>query len=225
MTLPEPPSPTPRQSTPSEPRGPRIGRLTLLAMLLLLAAIGTWVFFLRPKPGSEGGPRANPSPTTTAPSTPTPTINPQASDDLNTAFRAIYAKRTQATVEGRPEIVDEIYQQDCECYELRSMIEEGIRRGGHYVGYNPAILLIRELTQGFARGPNLATVRVITQQDPYKVEGSNGQLITTEQGWGPQSSAWTLVRGGPQQPWKVSFLLVEGPADNVLGPDWRESAQ
>ena len=222
MTTPDSPPLAPRQSDPSKPRGGRRVRLAVGITLAMAIAIAGWAIFLLPKGGTPGAPRTTSSPPTGTSPTPTPSSDPQASDDVAVAFRAIYAKRTRATVEARPDIVDEIYRPSCECSELKSMIEGGVRRGAHYVGYNPSIVLVYELTEGFARGPNLATVRAVTQQGPYTVTDSSGQPIASEAGWEPQSSAWTLVRTSPDGPWKVEHLLVEGPAEKVLGPQWKD---
>jgi hypothetical protein len=215
---------TPRQSDPSEP-GPtaraRRRFALIFALLIVLAAIGSWALFLRPRSVAPGGPKLTPTPSPTT--SPSPTPDPQTSDDLNIAFRAIYAKRTLATVERRPEIVDEIYLPDCNCYELKSMIENSIKRHGHHVGYNPEIVLLREKETRIGGG-NLASIEIVTQQGPYRiVDDITGNVILSDPGWVPQASSWTLFRDGPTSPWKVGFLLVEGSADRVLGPEWKDA--
>lgn len=223
MTTPGSPPLAPRQSDPWKPRGGRRLRLILGIVLAVLVAIGGWTILLRPKSSGLGGPKATSSPTTSTSTTPTPTptSDPQASNDLDTAFRAIHAKHTRAIVERRPEMIDQIYRQDCECYELKSIIEEGVRKGGHHQGYQPEVLLVRTLKEGYVSGPNLGNIRVVTEQRPYTIVNDNGRVVVNDPGWAPQSSYWRLVRARPGSPWMVEFLGVEGAAEKVLGPGWR----
>jgi hypothetical protein len=224
MTTPDTSSFTPRQSDPFEPGAGGHGRrrLVLVLVLVLLAAAGGWALFLRPKSATQGGPKPTASLRTSV--SPAPTPDPQTSDNLDTAFRAIYAKRTQAIVEGHPELVDDIYLPDCNCYELKSIIQEGIRRAEHHVGYQPTVLLVREQDTTVGGG-NVASVRAVTEQGPYTITDDSGNVMDHDPGWAPQSTSWNLFRSGPGSAWKVGFLLVEGSPERTLGPGWRSAVK
>jgi hypothetical protein len=223
MTAPGSSPLAPRQSTPSKPSRGGGRRLLLgIALVALVVVSGVWLMFLRP----EGrGPRPKPSRITPSPTaTPTPPLDPQTSDDFETAFRAIYAKRTSAVVNRRPELVDQIYLPDCNCYELKSLIEQSIQRGGHHVGYDPKVTSVERIKEGI-NGPLLTTVRVVTEQDPYTIVDDNtGTVILHDPGWTSQSSAWELHRSSPGSPWMVGFLLVEGPVTTTPTPLERPSS-
>lgn len=226
MTAPQTPALTPRQSDPSKPRRGRWWRVLLGMALLVLVAAGGWALFLRPKAGEPAGPKATAPPKTSATTAPmpTPTSDPQSGEDVESAFRAIYSKRTRAIVERQPEVVDEIYLPDCNCYELKSIVQEGIRRTEHHIGYHPTVLLVKRQETGVGGG-NIASVQVVTEQGPYTITDDQGKVIGREPGWAPQSTSWDLFRSGPGSPWKVGFLLVEGSPDKVLGPGWRDTAK
>ncbi|MGH2720958.1 MAG: hypothetical protein ACRDJO_05065, partial [Actinomycetota bacterium] len=80
-------------------------------------------------------------------------------DDPVAAFRAIYAKRTLAVSERRPEVVDEIYDADCGCYELKEIVQRAITIGEHHRDYDPSIARIIVLKEGAIPSANTANLR------------------------------------------------------------------
>jgi hypothetical protein len=143
-------------------------------------------------------------------------------DDPVAAFRAIYAKRTQAISERRPDLVDEIYRSDCGCHELKSIVERAKAAGQHHRDYAPSVLRVLSLKEGFVPAENAANLRVITEQGPYTIATDDGTVIDRDPGWAPQSTYWELIRS-PGGQWKTGQLTVEGTAEEVLGTGWREA--
>jgi hypothetical protein len=139
------------------------------------------------------------------------------------AFKTILAKRTQAINERRPDLVSEIYSAGCGCFELKSIVEQATAAGQHHRGYEPVLLRVIELEGGLAID-NAADLRVITQQGTFTIVTDDGTVVGTEPGWAPQSSYWQLIRDSTGR-WKVGDLVVEGPAEKVLGADWREAPE
>ncbi|MGH2688442.1 MAG: hypothetical protein ACRDKW_06505 [Actinomycetota bacterium] len=184
--------------------------------------LGAWFLFLRPD-GSAGPPEGAPTPSPPATPSPTPPADPQMGDDPVAAFRAIYEKRTRAFVERRPELVDEIYHPACACVDLKAQLQGNIEHGGIHVGFDPEVLLAKRKD---SLNPNYVDVEAVTTQAKFKIlSDQTNAVIAEDPGWEPRASHWTLVRDEPGKPWRVSFVLDEGSADNVLGPNWRAEIQ
>lgn len=221
MTTPEPTSLPPRQSTPSRPPNRR-GIALALAMVAALG-LAAWLLFLRPD-GAADPPKPAPTPSPTTAPSPSPPVDPQMGDDPVAAFRAIYAKRTLAISERRPEVVDDIYHADCACYELKAIVQRAIAIGEHHREYNPSIARVIVLKEGVLPSANTVNLRVITEQGTYTIVGDDGARIDTLEGWAAQSTFWRLIRYSSGV-WKVLDMTVEGPAEEVLGPGWREASR
>jgi hypothetical protein len=220
MTTREPIQLPPRQSDPSKPRA--LKRVVLASAMVALLGLGAWLLFLRPDGGVKPQPDAGATPTPTASPSPTAVADPQMGDDPVAAFHAIYAKRTRAISERRPELVDEIYRSDCICYELKAIVQRATAAGQHHRGYDPNVLKVIEVTKYDPLRSNLASVRVITEQGPYTIETDDGTVIDRDPGWAPQSTYWSLVKAR-EGSWRIEFLDIEGTAEEVLGKDWRST--
>jgi hypothetical protein len=192
--------------------------------MVALLGLGAWLLFLRPDGGVKPQPDSGATPTPTASPSPTAVADPQMGDDPVAAFRAIYAKRTRAFVERRPELVDEIYRPDCGCYELKPIVQRATASGEHVRGYDPRVLKVIEVRKVEPATPNLASVRVITEQVPFTIEADDGRVIAEDPGWPPQSTYWRLVKSRDAGPWKVEFMDIEGTAEEVLGNNWRSAS-
>jgi hypothetical protein len=201
-------------------------RILFIVVAILVAIIGAVALtILRPERKSPPSSKASPSPSQPSPS-PSP-VNPQVGEDVEAAFRVIYSIRTRAVSERRPELVDEIYRPACGCRNLRSIIEKATAARQLHHGYDPKVTLVIRLTEGFVQAPNLADLRVITEQGPYQIVTEDGTVIDEDPGWRPQVTYWRLVRTGPGAPWMVDDLEVEGTVEEVDellgGPGWRET--
>jgi hypothetical protein len=210
-------------------------RRVLLGVAALVAvALGGIVLSLRS--GVQPGPvdRTGSSPTVASP---TPTASPLTNPDARSAaeFRSIYRQledtTTRALVERRPELIDEVFSPACDRGCLREdqkrVITEMLAADARAQGYGPRVLVVLvnqadvpgvifegEPTRG-------VSIRVVDEQGPYAFVHPDGSIIEQSPGWAPRSSEQFLYFSRETSSWRIASRTLEGPAEDILGPEWR----
>jgi hypothetical protein len=104
-----------------------------------------------------------------------------------------------------------------------------VAENAHAEGYGPQVLLVQVINPDvsgvlFEDEPTRAvSIRVVDEQGPFKFVRADGSVVEQSPGWAPRSSAHFLYFSGETSSWRIASRTLEGPAEDILGPEWRAS--
>ena len=168
--------------------------------VVLLAACGG---------GSDdaGSPAAATLATASSTSSPSTTAVVEA-EDFDRILRALLARRDEAYERNDISILEEIYDDRCECLlRAREVIADRIAEGVHTSGERLRVIS----TEVFSRtSPDLVFVRAVVEQGPNDLVDARGEQVRSGEEHGPMRVVYELGRSSST--WRIFGILPEGPA-------------
>jgi hypothetical protein len=208
----------------------------MVAILVLALGWGAMSLLPNDQPDTVDG--EEPSAATASPTPPTPSAltNPEArsADDFRAIYEELEGMVAQAFAEHRPELLDEAFGPDCpvtcRVAERKDAIRNIASAGGQLHGFGPRVLLIDVLNDSAGvvlegQPTRTVTVRLVDEQAPYTVLRPDGSTLESSPGWAPRASVYSFYFSPETGNWRVFDLEIEGPAEDVLGPNWRSSVK
>jgi hypothetical protein len=111
--------------------------------------------------------------------------------------------------------------------EQKRVITEMLAADAHAEGYGPRVLLVQVINPDVGgvtfeeEATRAVSIRVVDEQGPFKFVRPNGSIVEQSSGWIPRSSAHFLYFSREASRWRIASRIVEGPAEDILGAEWR----
>jgi hypothetical protein len=179
-----------------------------IAIPVLLAIVLAVVLLQDGRPASEAAPVTTVAPSTSPPPTTAKVQPPKATgDDWVAIMRDILSFRHQLYENPQPNLLDQIYDRRCPCYEQeRKVLADLERRGWRYSDRGVTVVSTKLRGRGVGNSSVVALESII-QTAPQVLVDRNGRILQKRPASGPTKMTYELIRGQDGR-WHVSFVVV-----------------
>jgi hypothetical protein len=178
-----------------------------IAIPVLLAIVLAVVLLQDGRPASEAAPVTTVAPSTSPPPTTAKVQPPKATgDDWVAIMRDILSFRHQLYENPQPNLLDQIYDRRCPCYEQeRKALADLERRGWRHNDKGVTVLRAVLLGRGNGTPPSVA-LDVIERIYPQVLLDQSGAVRERKPGSAARTSTYELVQGSDGH-WRVTFII------------------
>jgi hypothetical protein len=179
-----------------------------IAIPVLLAIVLAVVLLQDGRPASEAAPVTTVAPPTTPPPTTAKVQPPKATgDDWVAIMRDILSFRHQLYENPQPNLLDQIYDRRCPCYEQeRKVLADLERRGWRHNDKGVTVLRAKLLGRAAGNAPIVA-VEVVAQSFPEIVVDRSGKIVDRKSQSSVTKTPYELLRGGEGR-WRVALVGI-----------------
>lgn len=197
-----------------------MSRWRLIVIAALVLGLGGALVWTQVRGGAdENPPVGNNDPTSSPDPSPSTTDEPLAppdltGDDFTTIVADILGFLDRLSENPDPGLMDAVYHPRCPCYEeRRKSLAELKKRGYHYVDPHTEVLSVEQ--QEGAGGQDRVVLEVIAREGATVVVDADGNVVDEFEAKPATRFTFVLVRGGPDEPWRVSTLVRQGLAEEA----------
>jgi hypothetical protein len=182
----------------------------VLAILLLTLVAGTAIVFVGRDPGDAEPAQVAAPETTTAPTSTTepPPELENTGEDFNRIWQSINAYYVWLGRNPEPELLDEIFNRRCECYQPNlERLQLLDKRGWRYKDDGIQVVSVKV---GRRSSPSRVLLEVIDRQGPQIIVDRSGKVVRRGVGWVPTRRAMILDLSEDRH-WRIIGTTQFGP--------------